>query len=125
MATTGGGWCPPPPLRIFELRPMKWLLERGVLIICAGGGGIPTMYARGENRHLVGVEAVVDKDLAGSLLARDLEADLYVMATDVDGVYLDWGTPNRAAGPRHHHRAGDRQLPAGSMGPRWRPRSSS
>ena len=39
---------------------MKWLLEQGVLIICAGGGGIPTMYARGENRHLVGVEAVVD-----------------------------------------------------------------
>ena len=44
---------------------MKWLLEQGVLVICAGGGGIPTMYARGENRHLVGVEAVIDKDLAG------------------------------------------------------------
>ena len=98
----------------------------GVLIICAGGGGIPTMYARGENRHLVGVEAVVDKDLAGSLLARDLEADLYVMATDVDGVYLDWGTPNQ----RRLDRATTTELesgsfPAGSMGPRWRPRSSS
>src|SRR4029079_4498348 len=57
----------PRPLRIFERRAMKWLLEQGVLIICAGGGGIPTMYARGENRQLVGVEAVVDKDLAGSL----------------------------------------------------------
>lgn len=109
----------PRPLRIFELRPMKWLLEQGVLIICAGGGGIPTMYARGENRHLVGVEAVIDKDLAGSLLARDLEADLYVMATDVDGVYLDWGTPNQ----RRLERVTTAELeagsfPAGSMGPK-------
>src|SRR6187397_425376 len=109
----------PRPLRIFELRPLKWLLEQGVVIICAGGGGIPTMYARGENRHLVGVEAVVDKDLAGSLLARDLEADLYVMATDVDGVYLDWGTPNQ----RRMDQATTAELeggsfPAGSMGPK-------
>ncbi len=109
----------PRPLRIFELRPMKWLLEQGVLIICAGGGGIPTMYARGENRQLVGVEAVVDKDLAGSLLARDLEADLYVMATDVDGVYMDWGTPNQ----RRLEQVTTSQLesgtfPAGSMGPK-------
>ena len=120
MATTGAAWCPlPRPLRIFELRPLKWLLEQGVLIICAGGGGIPTMYARGENRQLVGVEAVVDKDLAGSLLARDLEADLYVMATDVDGVYTDWGAPNQ----RRLDRATTTELeagtfPAGSMGPK-------
>jgi carbamate kinase len=109
----------PRPLRIFELRPLKWLLEQGVLIICAGGGGIPTMYARGENRHLVGVEAVVDKDLAGSLLARDLEADLYVMATDVDGVYMDWGTPDQ----RRLDKVTTAELesgsfPAGSMGPK-------
>ena len=109
----------PRPLRIFELRPLKWLLEQNVVIICAGGGGIPTMYARGENRQLVGVEAVVDKDLAGSLLARDLEADLYVMATDVDGVYLDWGTPNQ----RRLDRVTTAELeagsfPAGSMGPK-------
>ena len=71
------------------------LLEHGAVVICAGGGGIPTMYARGEDRRLVGVEAVIDKDLASSLLARELEADLFVMATDVDGVYADWGTPDQ------------------------------
>ena len=84
----------PRPKRIFEIRPMRWLLEQGAVVICAGGGGIPTMYARDEERQLVGVEAVIDKDLATSLLARELEADLFVMATDVDGVYADWGTPD-------------------------------
>jgi len=109
----------PRPKRIFELRPMKWLLEHHVVIICAGGGGIPTMYAPGEDRHLVGVEAVIDKDLASSLLARDLAADLYIMATDVDGVYVDWGTPDQ----RRLDRATSAELgampfPAGSMGPK-------
>jgi carbamate kinase len=109
----------PRPMRIFELRPMRWLLERGTVVICAGGGGIPTMYEPGEERHLVGVEAVIDKDLASSLLARDLEADLFVMATDVDGVYLDWGTPDQ----RRLERATPEELrslafPAGSMGPK-------
>jgi carbamate kinase len=109
----------PRPLRIFELRPMRWLLDQGVVIICAGGGGIPTMYARGAERQLVGVEAVIDKDLASSLLARDLEADLYIMATDVDGVYRDWGTPEQARidrvtpGELREH-----GFPAGSMGPK-------
>ncbi len=71
-------------------------------------------------RQLVGVEAVIDKDLASSLLARELGADLFVMATDVDGVYRDWGTPDPGA-----HRAERRRpsstamdLPAGSMGPK-------
>jgi carbamate kinase len=109
----------PRPMRIFELRPMRWLLERGTVVICAGGGGIPTMYEPGEERHLVGVEAVIDKDLASSLLARDLEADLFVMATDVDGVYLDWGTPDQ----RRLERVTPEELrsyafPAGSMGPK-------
>ena len=77
----------PQPRRIFEIRPIRWLLEQGVVVICAGGGGIPTMYARTSERTLVGVEAVIDKDLASELLARELDADLFVMATDVDGVY--------------------------------------
>ena len=81
----------PRPQRIFEIRPMRWLLEQGAVVICAGGGGIPTMYAPGDERRLVGVEAVIDKDLASSLLARELEADLFVMATDVDGVYRRLG----------------------------------
>jgi carbamate kinase len=76
----------PQPKRIFEIRPIRWLLERGVLVICAGGGGIPTAWVPGQERTLGGVEAVIDKDLASALLARDLDADLFVMATDVDGV---------------------------------------
>jgi carbamate kinase len=109
----------PRPKRIFEIRPMRWLLERGAVIICAGGGGIPTMYARDAERQLVGVEAVIDKDLATSLLARELDADLYVMATDVDAVYTDWGTPTQARIGRATPAELDAlDLPAGSMGPK-------
>jgi carbamate kinase len=109
----------PRPQRIFEIRPMRWLLEHGAVVICAGGGGIPTMYARDADRQLVGVEAVIDKDLATSLLARELEADLYVMATDVDGVYRDWGTPSKARIDRASPAELDAMdLPAGSMGPK-------
>jgi len=109
----------PKPKRIFEIRPMRWLIEHGVVVICAGGGGIPTMYAPGEERRLVGVEAVIDKDLATSLLARELDADVFVMATDVDGVYTDWGTPSQ----RRLDRATSDELramdfAAGSMGPK-------
>jgi carbamate kinase len=109
----------PMPKRIFEIRPMRWLMERGVVVICAGGGGIPTMYAPGEDRRLVGVEAVIDKDLATSLLARELDADVFVMATDVDGVYADWGTPSQRRLDRttpDELRAMD--FAAGSMGPK-------
>jgi carbamate kinase len=109
----------PRPTRIFEIRPMRWLLERGTVVICAGGGGIPTMYEPGKDRHLVGVEAVVDKDLASSLLSRELEADLFVIATDVDGVYADWGAPTQRRIERttpDEIEAGD--FPAGSMGPK-------
>jgi len=109
----------PLPKRIFEIRPIKWLLEKNTVVICAGGGGIPTMYEKGADRVLTGVEAVIDKDRATELLARELEADLYIMATDVDGVYLDWGTPSQqkldrisAAELKSHSFA------AGSMGPK-------
>lgn len=86
-------------------------------MICAGGGGIPTVYD--ENRKLHGVEAVIDKDLASELLARDLDADLYIMATDADAVYLDWGTPEarsiKLASPAA---IGEHEFAAGSMGPK-------
>ena len=109
----------PRPLRIFELRPIRWLLDHNVVVICAGGGGIPTMYQPDGERHLVGVEAVIDKDLASSLLARDLEADLFIMATDVDGVYRDWGTPDQARIDRvTPDELRDHGFPAGSMGPK-------
>lgn len=109
----------PLPKRIFEHRPIEWLLEKGTIVICAGGGGIPTMYDPEKERLLVGVEAVIDKDWCTALLARDIGADLYVMATDVDGVYLGWGT----ADERKIDRATPEELEgltfaAGSMGPK-------
>ena len=85
----------PKPRRIFEIRPVKWLLDKGAIVICAGGGGIPTMYDPDDQARLIGVEAVIDKDFASSLLAENIGADLLVMATDVDGVYLDWGKPSQ------------------------------
>jgi carbamate kinase len=109
----------PEPKRIFEIRPIRWLLDKNVVVICAGGGGIPTMYEPDAERTLVGVEAVIDKDLASELLAREVEAELYVMATDVDGVYADWGTPKQ----RRLERVTPEELSAssfaaGSMGPK-------
>jgi carbamate kinase len=109
----------PLPKRIFEIRPVKWLLEHGTLVICAGGGGIPTMYEAGKERWLTGIEAVIDKDLASELLARELAADLFVIATDVDGVYLDWGKPEqRKLGRVTIEELKTHPFPAGSMGPK-------
>jgi carbamate kinase len=109
----------PLPKRIFEIRPVKWLLEHGTLVICAGGGGIPTMYEAGKQRTLAGIEAVIDKDLASELLARELDADLFVIATDVDGVYLDWGKPEqRMLGRVTIEELRANPFPAGSMGPK-------
>jgi len=85
----------PQPKQIFELDPIKWLIEKGTVVICAGGGGIPTAYLPDGTRTLVGSEAVIDKDLASELLAQELGADLFVMATDAPGVYAEWGTPNQ------------------------------
>ncbi len=111
----------PVPQRIFEHRPIRWLLEHGTIVICAGGGGIPTMYEPGADRRLVGVEAVIDKDLCSELLARELEADLLVMLTDADAVYLDWGRPSQQA-IRRTSPAALSAMPfaAGSMGPKVR-----
>jgi carbamate kinase len=123
IAPDGDGYrrvvASPEPRRIFELRPIVQLLERGTVVVCAGGGGIPTVYD--EQGWLHGVEAVIDKDLASSLLARELGADLLVIATDVDGVYQGWGTPEQRrldlVTPVDLERL---ELPAGSMGPKVR-----
>jgi carbamate kinase len=107
----------PKPRRIFQLRPVKWLLEKGCIVICAGGGGIPTMY--GADGKLHGAEAVVDKDLAGALLAFELDVDLFIMATDADAVYLDWGTPAQRAIRRVAPAVlGGFEFASGSMGPK-------
>ena len=107
----------PEPQHIYEVPSIRSLVEDGTVVICAGGGGIPTVLEPG--RILRGVEAVIDKDLASSLLAREIDADLLVIATDVDGVYLDWGTPDQRVltetTPQELRRFG---FAAGSMGPK-------
>ena len=109
----------PLPKRIFEIRPIKWLLDHGTVVVCAGGGGIPTMYEPGADRKLVGVEAVIDKDLCSELLARDLDADLLVMATDAEAVFTGWGTPEAKAIHKANPAAiSEHKFPAGSMGPK-------
>jgi len=109
----------PIPQHIIEIRPIRWLLERGTIVICAGGGGIPTMFEPGVDRRLVGVEAVIDKDLCSELLARELDADLLVMLTDVDAVYVDWGKSVRKAIRRASHSTlAEMKFAEGSMGPK-------
>jgi carbamate kinase len=109
----------PAPRRIFEHRPIKWLLDHGTIVICAGGGGIPTMYQPGADRMLVGVEAVIDKDLCSELLARELQADLLVMLTDASAVYADWGTAAQRPIRRTPAAAlAAMSFAAGSMGPK-------
>jgi carbamate kinase len=119
----GGAWrrvvASPEPKRIFELNPIKWLLEKGTIVICAGGGGIPTAYLPDGSRTLVGAEAVIDKDLASSLLATELGADLFVMATDADGVYLEFGTLTQRLLERvTADEIASYEFAAGSMGPK-------
>jgi carbamate kinase len=109
----------PEPKRIFEIRPIQWLLDKDVVVICAGGGGVPTMYEPDHEQVLVGVEAVIDKDFASELLAREVAADLFLMVTDVDGVYTRWGTPDQRklekTTPEELRRL---DFAAGSMGPK-------
>src|SRR6478609_3601396 len=85
----------PVPQRIFEHGPIRWLLDQGCVVICAGGGGIPTAY--GPDRQLTGIEAVIDKDHASGLLARDIDADLLIMATDATAAFVGFGTPEQRA----------------------------
>ena len=107
----------PHPKRVFEVRPVRWLLEHNVIVICSGGGGIPTAYD--DHQKLHGVEAVIDKDRASALLAEEIEADFLILATDVDGVYRNWDTPEQQriarASPTDFRHA---NFPVGSMGPK-------
>ncbi|MDR9439990.1 MAG: carbamate kinase [Halomonas sp.] len=107
----------PTPLEIPDLRVLQLLLAQDVVVVCTGGGGIPVL--RREDGSMIGVEAVIDKDAASAMLARQLGADALLLLTDVDGVYRDYGTD--AASPVHALTvAGAREmaLPAGSMGPK-------
>ena len=107
----------PEPRRIVQLPAIRQLVDSGFLVVCAGGGGVPVVEDE-DGRHR-GVEAVIDKDLASALLATDLGADILVLATDVDAVYEDYGTPQQRAittATPADIRRGD--FPAGSMGPK-------
>jgi len=107
----------PEPIRILEIRPLRILLEAGVVAICAGGGGVPVVADPAGGWR--GVEAVVDKDLSAALLAEALDADMLLLLTDVDAVYEHFGTkdarPIRRATPDMLR---SQAFPAGSMGPK-------
>ncbi len=121
VAPDGEHWrrvvASPEPQRIFEMRPIHWLLENGATVICAGGGGIPTVYK--PDGTLEGVEVVVDKDRASALLAFELDAGLLILATDTDGVYLDWGTEDaRIINRVTPEQMEQYEFEEGSMGPK-------
>ena len=107
----------PLPKRIIEISAIRTLVDNGYVVICAGGGGIPVAYD--ENRKLFGVEAVIDKDLASGLLAKALDADMFVMLTDVANVFVDFGTENqRSIRAAHPDALEALDFAAGSMGPK-------
>lgn len=106
----------PQPTGIIEHDAINTLIESGHLVICTGGGGIPV---KRENGKLVGVEAVIDKDMSAAFLARQLDADALLILTDADAVYLDWGTPaQRAIRATTPDELAKHQFDAGSMGPK-------
>ncbi len=120
IAPDGPGWRrvvpSPQPRRILEIDVIRKLVADGVLVVCAGGGGIPVVSGHGGYG---GIEAVIDKDLAGALLARSLGADAFLMLTDVDAVYLGWGTAEAVALRRVAPAELDpSRFDAGSMGPK-------
>jgi carbamate kinase len=119
---SGSGWRrvvpSPEPIGVLELSVIRRLVTSGVVVICAGGGGIPVVVDEASGA-IVGVEAVVDKDLASSLLAVLLDADGLVLLTDVDAIYEAFGTAEARAVRRidvEHLRS--MALDAGSMGPK-------
>jgi carbamate kinase len=125
LVADGAGWrrvvASPQPQRVLGLQAIRWLLERGALVIAAGGGGIPV--ARTPSAHgpdtLQGVAAVIGKDFCSGLLARELQADVLVIATDVAGVFVDWGLPTqRALGHVTPAQLEGIAFAAGSMGPK-------
>lgn len=107
----------PKPLEIPDMRVLKLLLDQGVVVVCAGGGGIPVL--RREDGSMVGIEAVIDKDAASALLARQLGADALLLLTDVDAVYRDFGTDQSTPlSELTMDEARALDMPAGSMGPK-------
>jgi carbamate kinase len=110
----------PTPLAIVEHREIKKLIEMEFIVICCGGGGIPVIR---KERKFRGVDAVIDKDLASAVLAGEINADVFVIASDVPGVSVHWGTPEQRVLRKVPTAEMERYLaeghfPAGSMGPK-------
>ena len=110
----------PKPVAIVERREIKKLIEMDFIVICCGGGGIPVIR---KNRKFRGVEAVIDKDLASSILAQEIKADIFVIASDVKGAGINWGQSEQKmlrktplAEMEKYVKEG--QFPVGSMGPK-------
>jgi carbamate kinase len=107
----------PEPQGIVELPTVKMMLASGAVVVCAGGGGIPV--CRDSDGQLHGVEAVVDKDLTTSLLARSIDADVLLLLTDVAALETEFGTPRARAIQRTTSAELEvLEFPAGSMGPK-------
>ncbi len=119
------GWrrvvASPEPLECLDGPAADTLLAHGYLVVCSGGGGIPTV--RHADGSLHGIEAVIDKDLTAALIARQIDADVLVIATDVDSAVTDWGTPHarpigEVTAEEMRSIARDQGFAAGSMGPK-------
>ncbi|CAM2977279.1 carbamate kinase [Saccharomonospora xinjiangensis] len=119
------GWrrvvASPRPREALDMPAAEALLDAGYVVVCSGGGGIPTV--RAEDGTLHGVEAVIDKDLTAALLAEQIAANVLVIATDVESVVTDWGTPKaapigRVTSTRLREIAREQGFAAGSMGPK-------
>ena len=107
----------PLPQRIIEMDAINMLVDQGVIVICAGGGGIPVAYD--DQQKLFGVEAVIDKDLASGLLAKNIGAEMFVMLTDIPAVYVNYGTEQQKAIKAAHPDALEKiEFAKGSMGPK-------
>lgn len=121
IAPDGESWrrvvASPKPLAIVEAKTIALLVNHGVTVICTGGGGIPVIEQ--ADGRFTGIEAVIDKDAASALLARQLNADMLLLLTDVDAVYLDYGTPKaQSLGRIAPETLSDMRFPPGSMAPK-------
>jgi carbamate kinase len=121
------GWrrivASPEPLSVVDWPAIHALATAGFVVVCAGGGGIPVVDDGVDGHALRGVEAVIDKDLTAAILARDLDADTLVIATDVPHVMVGFGTPEarplgRVTAAELHEHAAHGEFARGSMGPK-------
>jgi len=110
----------PKPLTIVEHREIKKLIDLDFIVICCGGGGIPVIR---KERKFRGVEAVIDKDLASSILAREIKADIFLIVSDIEGAAIHWGTKEqkvlgKVSLKEMQQYIKEGHFPAGSMGPK-------